>query len=54
MASSPSTVIECLLDGALAQDEDQAGHPFVDGDEVDPPDVGVARLGRRGQARPSG
>ena len=39
-----------LLDGALAQDEDQAGHPLVDRDEVDPPDVGGAGLGRGGQA----
>ena len=54
MASSPSTVIERLLDGALAEDEDQAGHPFVDGDQVDPPDVGVARLGRGGQTRRPG
>ena len=45
---------ERLLDGALAQDEDQAGHPLVDRDEVDPPDVGVARLGRRGEAGRAG
>ena len=43
-----------LLDGALAQDEDEAGHPLVDGDQVDPADVGVARLGRRGQAGDAG
>ena len=41
---------ERLLDGALAQDEDQAGHPLVDRHEVDPTDVGVARLGRRREA----
>ena len=45
---------QCLLDGALAEDEDQAGHPLIDGDQVDPPDVGVARLGRGGQARRTG
>ena len=45
---------ERLLDGALAQDEDEARHPLIDRDEVDPPDVGVARLGRRGQAGRTG
>ena len=45
---------ERLLDRALAQDEDEAGHPLVDGDEVDPADVGVARLGRGRQAGRAG
>src|SRR6476646_3895601 len=40
---------QCLLDRTLAQDEDQAGHPFIDGNQVDPADVRIARLGRRGQ-----
>ena len=44
-------VDERLLDGAFAEDEDEAGHPLVDGDEVDPADVGGARL--RGVARPA-
>ena len=40
---------ECLLDRPFAEDQDQARHPFVDGDEVDPADMGLARLGRRRQ-----
>ena len=43
-----------LLDRTLAEDEDEAGHPLVDGDEVDPPDVGGPRLGRRREAGRSG
>ena len=43
-----------LLDGALTQDEDQAGHPLVDGDHVDAADVRVAGLGRRREAGRAG
>ncbi len=43
-----------LLDGPFAEHEDEARHPLVDGDEVDPPDVGRARLGRRRDARRAG
>jgi hypothetical protein len=35
-----------LLDGALAEHEDEARHPLVHGDEVDPSDVSGAWLGR--------
>ena len=40
--------------GAFAEHDDQAGEPVRDRDEVDPPDVGRARLGRRRDRRPSG
>ena len=43
-----------LLDRALAQDEDEARHPLVDRDEVDPPDVGGVGLGRRREAGRAG
>jgi hypothetical protein len=43
-----------LLDGPLAQDEDEAGHALVDRNEVDPSDVRGARLGRGGDARRPG
>ena len=43
-----------LLDRALAEDEDEARHALVDGDEVDPPDVGGPRLGWRREAGRSG
>ena len=36
-----------LLDATLAQHEDQARHPLVDGHEVDAPDMGGVGLGRR-------
>jgi hypothetical protein len=43
-----------LLDGTLPEDQDEAGHPFVDRDEVDPADVGDRGLGRRRQTRRPG
>ena len=41
---------ERLLDRAFAQHQDEAGHALVDRDQVDPADVGVARLGRGREA----
>ena len=38
---------EDLSKGALAEDDDQAGEPVADRDDVDPADVGESRLGRR-------
>ena len=43
-----------LLDGALAQDEDEAGEPVADRDEVEAAEVRGARLGRRGEAGGAG
>jgi hypothetical protein len=43
-----------LLDGALSQHEDQAGHPLVHRDEIDPPDVRGVRLRRRRDPRGAG
>jgi PAS domain S-box-containing protein len=43
-------VDEDLFDGPLAEDEDEAGQPILDGDEIDPADARRARLGRRRQA----
>ena len=40
--------------GAFAEDDDQAGEPVADRDEVDPPDVGGPGLGRGRERRPSG
>ena len=45
---------EDLPQGAFAEDDDQAGEPIADRDEVDPPDVGGARLGRASRGRRSG
>src|SRR3954447_5951180 len=39
-----------LLDGALAEDEDQARHALVDRHEIDPTDMSVTWLGRGGDA----
>ena len=39
---------ERLLHGALVVDDDEAGHPLPDPDELDPADPGGARLGRGG------
>ena len=41
---------ERLLQGPLVEDDDQAGHPVADRDQLETPDPGGPRLGRGGDA----